>query len=114
MHSCRMRTARRLTVSGGLSSEEGVCLLRRRIFLPHGVVGRQTPCEQTNVYENITFLQLPLCAVKRDTLERKYYTFKYSIFFWIIVVSFGAVAGGIVGVLVLIFLVVVIGLISQR
>ena len=48
-----MRTACRLTVSGqggGLPSEGG---------LPaHGIVGRQTPREQTDTCENITFRNL--------------------------------------------------------
>ena len=59
MHSGRMCTAHQLTVSEwGLSAfwKGGVCL-------PRGIVGRQTPCEQTNTCENITFPRLRLRVV---------------------------------------------------
>ena len=64
MHSSRMRTVRRFTISGQegyMSKEEG---------LPaHGIVGRQTPlpCEQTGTCENITFPQLCFAGC-RDVL----------------------------------------------
>ena len=57
MHSSRMRTVRRLTVSRGrrLSSKGGM--------RSHNAMGRQTPRGQTYVCENIIFPQLRLSEV---------------------------------------------------
>ena len=64
-----MRTARRLTISGGGGGLPpvggGVCLVRG-ICLAMVLWEGRIPCEQTNTCENITFPQLHLWVVTID------------------------------------------------